>query len=119
MTESLTHAEKVHLLHRGPKLKHDPNVTEEVVTKQCLDYLARVAPAVWKNWNGRQFYGKKGVADLIGPLKTGRMLACELKRPGAKPDEDQIKFLETMKDSNALAFWTDSLEGLIEGLEEG
>ena len=59
---------------------------------------------------GRQPTEYKARADIRGILPSGRALVLELKRPGEKPDQDQLDYLQRAREHNALAFWADSLK---------
>lgn len=58
--------------------------------------------------------GTKGMSDLWGILKDGRHFECEVKAPGKKPTDDQLRWLDEVRAAGALAFWADSLDGFIE-----
>lgn len=45
-----------------------------------------------------------GSSDLIGVLPDGKFLAIEVKLPGKKPTEAQIKFLDWIKEKGGVAF---------------
>ena len=45
----------------------------------------------------------KGVPDIVGMLRDGRLFALEVKRPGEKPTEEQAVFLAMVNDAGGLA----------------
>lgn len=49
--------------------------------------------------------GFPGLSDLIGCTPQGRFFALEVKLPGEIPRQNQLEFLETMKDRGAIAGW--------------
>lgn len=55
---------------------------------------------------GRRFirYGFKGCPDVLGMLKDGRLLACEVKAPGRRLRPEQAAFLELVHAAGGLAF---------------
>ncbi len=57
-----------------------------------------------------QFNTIAGCSDLIGQLKSGHFLACEIKRPGEKPTEAQMLFLRMVEHYGGCAGWADSVD---------
>lgn len=114
-------------LDTGAKPKREPRPTSGPRESQVLDavraYL-RMHPAV--AWVARinrggatdekghfvQFNTIAGCSDLIGQLKTGHFLACEVKRPGEKPTEPQMLFLRMVEQHGGCAGWADSVEAV-------
>jgi hypothetical protein len=47
---------------------------------------------------------KRGISDLIGQLRDGRFLACEVKREGAALMDHQREFLNEVLRHNGVAF---------------
>lgn len=47
---------------------------------------------------------KRGISDLIGQLKTGQFLACEVKREGAALMDHQREFLNEVLRNGGVAF---------------
>jgi len=47
---------------------------------------------------------KRGISDLIGQMKDGRFLACEVKREGAKLMDHQRDFLNEVIENGGVAF---------------
>lgn len=62
-------------------------------------------------------FGFKGLSDIIGQLKDGRMLAVEVKRPGKLPTADQEAFMRLVNSSGGLAFWADDVFDVEEKLK--
>ena len=55
-----------------------------------------------------------GFPDLVGVIPpTGRALYIEVKAPGGKPTELQIRMLELLRGKGAIAFWADSVESAL------
>lgn len=45
-----------------------------------------------------------GGADLIGWTAKGRFLAIEVKRPGERPKQEQINFIDTVNKAGGIGF---------------
>lgn len=45
-----------------------------------------------------------GLSDLLGQLRDGRMIACEVKAPGGSPTEAQDQFLDRVRSAGGVAF---------------
>lgn len=94
------------------------------------DLSSRVADALRargipnrKIWQGA--YSGRGVSDRIGTLPpSGRALYIELKAPGKyKPvtlglTQHQAKFLVEMKAAGALCIVADSVQGVLDAIDE-
>ena len=46
--------------------------------------------------------------------EVARFLAIELKQPGKKPTEDQMRFLDTINRDGGVGFWADNLATVID-----
>ena len=98
---------------RGPR-KVNP---ETLLTRQVRDVLRILMIPHRKVWGGPM--SDKGLPDLIGTVPgTGRAFFCELKIPGNRPSPEQRTFLEEHKAAGALAFWADSVVGVVNALKE-
>lgn len=55
---------------------------------------------------GRRFirYGFKGCPDVLGMLKDGRLMACEVKSATGRLRPEQAAFLELVRAAGGLAF---------------
>lgn len=55
---------------------------------------------------GRRFirYGFKGCPDVLGMLRDGRLLACEVKAPRGELRPEQAAFLELVRAAGGVAF---------------
>lgn len=62
---------------------------------------------VWPQNNlavrGRKFIGRRGVADVIGFNNLGLFVACEIKTLNDVLSEDQIEFLNDVKNNGGVA----------------
>jgi hypothetical protein len=57
-------------------------------------------------------FGFRGMPDILGCLKGGRLLAVEVKRPGKSPTADQNAFLFAVNQAGGFGCWTDSVDKL-------
>ena len=55
-----------------------------------------------------------GLADIIGQMRDGRTLAIEVKKPGEKPTDEQLDFLDMVQRNGGISGWCDSVEGAME-----
>ena len=96
---------------------------------QLLQRHPKVA-RVWRQNSGtfsRQYKGKthyirantaKGMADIMGVLKSGRSLAIEVKSPTGLVAAHQHEFLNSIATAGGLAFVARSVDDVIKKLEE-
>ena len=54
--------------------------------------------------------GAPGEADIWGHRPDGKAFYIEVKMPGKTPRQDQLDFLEAMKNTGAIAGWCTSVE---------
>ena len=59
---------------------------------------------------------KRGISDLIGQMRGGRFLACEVKREGANLMDHQRDFLNEVLRNGGVAFVARSIEDAKEAL---
>ena len=71
---------------------------------------------------GQNAYGHSGIPagfpDLMGVIPGGRALFIEVKAPGNKPTELQLRHLEAFRAKGAMAFWADSVESALQQFQE-
>ena len=60
-------------------------------------------------YGGRVSVGVPGEADIWGHRPDGRAFYVEVKLPGEKPRQNQLDFIEAMKNSGAIAGWCTSI----------
>ena len=65
--------------------------------------VERRQSAVFMEGNRYVRVGRRGEADISGILKGGRAFAIEVKRPGGKPNEKQLQFLERIRAAGGIA----------------
>lgn len=99
--------------------------TEQQIQKAISDYLKLKKVIIFKHRNvgiykkdtGKYIplsYGERGISDLIGCTNSGRFIAVEVKRKGGKATEDQISFLERIKQAGGIAFLAHSIDDVVE-----
>src|SRR5258708_21064013 len=59
---------------------------------------------------------KRGISDLIGQMKDGRFLACEVKREGAQLMDHQRNFLNEVRQHGGVAFVARNVQDVEEAL---
>ncbi len=98
---------------------------ESQVQKLILDYLRLKGCLVFKVNNGgiyvksRDCYMKspmKGIADIIGCTKSGKMIAIEVKVKYNKPSLEQLEFLAQVKQRKGIGILAYSLDDVIKEL---
>lgn len=102
---------------------------EKQIENQILMYLYIKRIFAWKNQSTGIYDPKKkifrkpmnrfhinGVADILGILPDGKLLAIEVKTPTNKPTECQKAFLEKAKELGAIAFVARSILDVDENL---
>jgi hypothetical protein len=101
--------------------------TESDILRGCLDLLALHRVFAWRSNQAavplpgggfRKFRGMKGVADVLGCLDDGRLLACEIKKPGGRLTADQKAFLDNVRRRGGLALCVRSVGELEEALRK-
>ena len=111
---------------RAPTIRHEANILKAVL--ECLRYHPKVA-RVWRqnagtlsayNRDGSERFirmGATGISDVIGFLKGGRFLACEVKAPGKNPTAQQQEFLDSVNRAGGLAFVARSVDDVMAALQ--
>jgi hypothetical protein len=67
---------------------------------------------------GRRFirYGFKGCPDVLGMLRDGRLLACEVKAPKGQLRPEQAAFLELVRAAGGMAFVARNCRDVLDAL---
>lgn len=103
--------------------------TEKQIENAILEYLSYIPDGMfWKNqsvgvWDAtrnsyrlsRSKFQIKGTADILGVMK-GVFVAIEVKRPGGKVSEDQLRFIERVNKLGGVAFIAHSVVDVKNGL---
>lgn len=106
------------------------DIPEFAIQNQILNYLRVNGIFHWRQENNARFdkkkgrhlfYGMKGVPDILGILKDGRLLAIEVKSEKGVVSIHQDHFIKMINERNGIAFvarsWEDVRERLkIEGV---
>ena len=106
-------------------------VTEGEIQNQILDWLNLKQIFNWRQNTMGVYCGKDnqgnarfrkapttGVSDILGVLPNGRFLAIECKRPGGKTTPEQLEFIDSVNSNGGLAFVADSLDVVMERLDD-
>ncbi len=102
-----------HLHKKTKKTKQTRQITEGDVTAAIRQILITCGIWHFKHWGGPM--GERGVADIIG-CHLGRMIAIEVKRPGAKASSDQLNFLKAVERAGGIGIVADNVDTVIEAL---
>ena len=120
---------------KPPRQRHEPNPNapplERDVLKAVWKLLAHHSKVAWvtriNSGTVMADFGadgvhplrmnyKRGISDLIGQMKDGRFLACEVKREGAKLMDHQRDFLNEVRANGGVAFVARSVQDADEAL---
>lgn len=63
----------------------------------------------YTKYGGRVSIGKPGQSDIYGHRPDGKAFYIEVKLPGEKPRQNQLDFIEAMKNTGAIAGWATSI----------
>lgn len=99
-------------------------VSENLIQKQCLQWLSLKGVFAWRQNTGSfraEHKGKKrfvrfshpGISDILGICGDGRFLAIEVKRADGKLSDDQKAFLDNVTKEGGIALVVRSLDDLI------
>jgi hypothetical protein len=87
---------------------------ESILTRQIRDVLSHARIYHWKAWQGMG--SKPGIADILGIMPDGKMLAIECKAPKGKLSDAQALFLSEIKLHGGVVVCARSVEDVIEAL---
>ena len=107
-----------------------PEPKEADVLRAVLTALAMHPRVAWSQrmnsgaaWlpgrGGKQLvrFGFPGCPDVLGQLRDGRTLACEVKRPSGHATPEQVAFLRCVRDNGGLALVARSVDDVLEALK--
>jgi hypothetical protein len=92
---------------------------ESIIQQEILDYLHRTGWMAWNNdtfglvMKGRRVKNKKKGSPDIEGIKNGVYLACEVKGPNAKLQEDQLAWLQNVARHGGVGMVVGSLKDAI------
>jgi penicillin-binding protein-related factor A (putative recombinase) len=110
---------------KKPKIK----IKETDVQAQILDYLLARKMFVFRTNNAPVYdakigcyrkkgkYQRAGMSDILGSF-AGRLLAIEVKKPGGKPSDEQVEFIDDVNRYGGIGFIIDNLDDVIKKLNE-
>ena len=68
----------------------------------------------YTKYGGRVSVGQRGDSDIRGHRPDGKAFYVEVKLPGETPRQDQLDFIEAMKNTGAIAGWATSIPEALE-----
>lgn len=89
-------------------------ITEADVTRQIRDVLKVCRIFHWKQWQGPMSQ-PRGVSDILG-IYDGKLLAIEIKKPGARPSPEQVRFINRINTEGGIGFIAYSVDDVIKTL---
>jgi hypothetical protein len=99
-------------------LSNAPALTKDKIRESAIKELTWRGYTVWINNNiavrGRKFIGRRGVSDVIGITKDGRWVVCEVKTLNDRLSEDQVIFLNDIKNTGGDAYIAHQVGGMVE-----
>ena len=98
---------------------------ESELNRAILGYLQTIGVFAWrcnsgalKNADGVWVkYGRKGMADILGILPGGKLLAIEAKVGRAMPTKEQRAFLDEVRVNGGVAILAYTLDDVIRELD--
>ncbi|NSW84445.1 MAG: VRR-NUC domain-containing protein [Syntrophothermus sp.] len=87
---------------------------ESDIEKYLINAVKSIGGLVWKFVSP----GTRGVPDRIVALPEGRTFYVELKKPGEKPKQLQLKRHKQLRDRGHQVYVIDSLTGVDDFLQE-
>lgn len=83
-------------------------LTKGEIRASAITELTWRGHTVWINNNlavkGRKFIGRRGVSDIIGISKDGRWVVAEVKTINDRLSDDQVQFLNDVKNAGGWAY---------------
>ena len=61
--------------------------------------------------------GFKGLSDILGQMRDGRLIALEIKKPKEKPKPEQLEFLDLVSRNKGVSGWCCNVTGAIQIIE--
>ena len=105
--------QKLFNLTAAPGRRKKNKTPEGLLTEDVRRLLKTLG--VW-HWKQHQGLGSiKGVSDIIG-IWRGKFLAIELKAPRGVLSDEQIAFMESVRQNGGVAFMAKTLDDVIDGL---
>ena len=86
----------------------ETNLQNKIIVALCERGCFAVNHTVgdfFTKYGGRVSVGTPGDADVWGHRPDGKAFYIEVKMPGKEPREEQLNFLNAMRESGAIAGW--------------
>ncbi len=94
-------------------------VLQALRTHSAVAWCERMNSGAAKVGNRFIRFGFKGCPDVLGMMKDGRLLACEVKAPGGRLRPEQAAFLELVGAAGGLAFVARNCRDVFDALDIG
>ena len=95
-------------------------VMETQIQKDIIEYLHARNIRAWRTNSGKARYNIKlapnGTPDIIGYLPGGKFLGIEVKKPGCKPSEEQLKWHADAQEQGCAIIVAHSLDDVVRRL---
>jgi hypothetical protein len=100
--------------------------SEQQLVNQIIAYLKINGHYVWRQNTGAMTtqqgrfvrFGYKGISDILGVSKEGKMIAIECKIKNNKPTQFQTEFLSEVKDRGGISILAYSLDDVMQYFEQ-
>lgn len=102
----------------NPETKLQNQIIVALCARGCFAVNHTVGDFYTK-YGGRVSVGVPGESDIWGHRPDGKAFYIEVKMPGETPRQNQLDFIEAMKNSGAIAGWCTSIEGALQIVKEG
>lgn len=89
---------------------------EQDVQTKIMNYITSIGGLPVK-FNNIGIYAKAGVSDILACVK-GRFVAIEVKKPGGRPSQLQLQFIDAINKIGGIAFIADNLDIVKDKLKE-
>ena len=66
---------------------------------------------------GYMTVGIKGMPDIMGQMRNGKLLGIEVKKPNEKPKPEQLEFLDMISRNGGVSGWCCDVTGAIQIIE--
>lgn len=86
---------------------------ETDITQAIIKDLKGMGCFVFKHWSGG--FARRGIADVLGCLPSGRFIAIEVKAESGRVSEYQERFIRDVNRCGGLGFIARSVEDVREG----
>jgi hypothetical protein len=95
-------------------MRSKPPTPEALLTRSVRQLLNAAGVFHFKHWGGPM--GEKGISDIIGCMKGGRMIAIELKSPKGEATPAQLEFIDRVNAAGGIGLVARTIDEVIEGL---